>query len=426
MVGLILFGSFLILIFMGIPVAFAMGIGTLLGLIFGDYNLQMLPLMVARGTSNFTLIAIPYFVLAGNLMNTGGITIRIFDWADAVIGHMKGGLAQVNVLASMLFSGISGTASADAAGLGLIEIQAMEEKGYDTGFSTAVTLASSVIGPIIPPSVPFIIYASLANVSIAKLFMAGLIPGIAVGVILMITNIILEKTGKVKMPEPTPFSVKRLIKTTKDGFFALLAPLVLIVSILSGAITATEAGIIAVVYSLFCGILYKELTLDGLKESMKATVFSTAMIMLLIGMGSGAGWVTTAERIPGMLSQALFILTTNKYMLLIIINLFLLFLGMIIDGTTIQLIMVPILLPIIDSIGMSRLQFGVIESLNTLIGYATPPVGVGLFIMASITDQKLEDIIKSFKAFYIPLIIALILIVFVPGITMWLPNLLFD
>src|SRR6056297_765027 len=209
-VGLFLFGSFLILLLLGVPVPFAMGIGTLIGLIAGEYNLQVLPLMVSRGTSNFTLIAIPYFVLAGNLMNSGGITKRIFDWADACIGHVTGGLAQVNVFASMIFSGISGTASADAAGLGLVEIEAMDSKGYDRAFSTAVTLASSVIGPIIPPSVPFIIYAMLANVSVAKLFIGGLIPGIVVGAILMVTNVILEKTGKVKMPETTPFNWRRL------------------------------------------------------------------------------------------------------------------------------------------------------------------------------------------------------------------------
>jgi len=425
-VGLVLFGSFLILLFLGVPVAFAMGIGTLLGLISGDYNLQMLPLMVSRGTSNFTLIAIPYFVLAGNLMNSGGITKRIFDWADACIGHVTGGLAQVNVFASMIFSGISGTASADAAGLGLVEIEAMDSKGYDRAFSTAVTLASSVIGPIIPPSVPFIIYAMLANVSVAKLFMGGLIPGIVVGAILMLTNVILEKTGRVKMPETTPFSWMRLKKTTKDGFFALLAPIILVGSISSGFATATEAGIIAVFYSIFCGLYYKELTIKRLLKSMEVTIFSTAMIMLLIGIGSGSGWVATAERIPAMLSDILFNLTTNKYMLLIIINVFLLFLGMIIDGVTIKLIMVPILLPIIDSIGMSRIHFGIMQTLNGLIGYATPPVGIGLFIMSSITDLKLEEVIKSFWIFYIPLIIALILIIFFPGITMWLPNLLFE
>lgn len=424
-VGIILLVSFLILIIIGIPIAYAMGISTLIGLLMGNYPIEILPSMVTSGTSGYTLIAIPYFVLAGNLMNSGGITNRIFDFANALIGHVKGGLAQVNVLASMIFSGISGTAASDAAGLGLVEIEAMTDKGYDKSFSTAVTLASSVIGPIIPPSIPFLIYAMLANVSISKLFIAGIIPGIMVGFILMATNYYLYKSGKVKMPEPEPFDLGKLVRTFKNGFFALLAPIILITCMLSGVVTATETGIIAAFYSFIVGLIYKELTWQGIVKALKLTVYSAALILFLVGVGKSIGWVCTAERIPAMASQYLFNLTTNKYIMLFIVNVFLIILGMVLDGMSIKLIMIPILLPIMDMIGVDRLQFGVIMTLNSLIGYSTPPVGTGLFIMSSITDLPLTKVVKSFIPYYIPLIISLILISSIPCITMWLPSLMF-
>jgi tripartite ATP-independent transporter DctM subunit len=424
-IGALLLVTFLTLLFLGLPITISMGIAAVLALFVGGYTFEVLPLMISRGTSNYTLIAIPYFILAGNLMNSSGITRRIFDFASALMGHVKGGLAQVNVLASMIFAGISGTAVSDAAGLGLVEIDAMTSKGYEKSYSTAVTLASSVIGPIIPPSVPFLIFATLANVSVAKLFIGGLIPGVVVGLSLMITNYYFAVTGKVKMPKPVPFEFKRLIKTFKEGFFALLAPGVLIGGIMSGYVTATEAGILAVVYSLFVGLIYKELTWKNLFNSLKATIYSSALIMFLIGMGKVVGWITTAERVPVLASTFLFSVTSSKILLLIIIEIFLLILGMVIDGVTITLIMVPILLPIIDSIGMDRIQFGIVENLVGLIGMATPPVGVGLFIMSSITNLTIPQVVKAFMPFFIPLVIVLILLTYIPSITLWLPNLIF-
>lgn len=424
-IGLLLLLGFLFLIAFGLPITISMGIASLFALIIGNYPVEVLPLMIIRGTSNYTLIAIPYFILAGNLMNSAGITKRIFNFASALSGHLKGGLAQVNVVSSMIFAGISGTAVSDAAGLGIVEIKAMTDEGYDKPFSVAVTLASSVIGPIIPPSVPFLVFAMLANVSVAKLFIAGLIPGILVGLALIITNYYFAARGKIKMPEPIPFSMKRLIKTFKDGFFALLAPIVLIGGIMTGFVTATEAGILAVVYCLFVGLIYKELTWKSFLEALKSTIFSSALIMFLIGVGKIVGWIITSERLTILAFDFLFSLTSSGTILIIIILVFLLLLGMVIDGVTITLIMVPILLPIIDAIGMDRLQFGVVENLVGLIGYATPPVGVGLFVMSSITDLTIPQVTKAFLPFFIPLMIALILITFIPGLTMFLPNLLF-
>jgi tripartite ATP-independent transporter DctM subunit len=423
-VGAVLFVIFFLLLLTGAPITMCMGIATFVALIAGGYAPEVLSLMITRGTSNFTLLAIPYFVLAGNLMNFGGITTRIFDWADAVCGHMKSGLAQVNVLSSIIFSGISGTATADAAGLGLVEINAMVEKGYDKPFSAAITLASSVIGPIIPPSVPFLIYAQLANVSVGKMFIAGLLPGLVIAFLLMLMDRIIYDSGKVKMPQPEKFSARRLGLKTKNGILALLAPVVLLVAISSGVATSTEAGIIAVAYSIFVGLVYKDLNMKNMIYTLEQTVISTALIMFLIGMGTAVGWLTTAEKLPYYMSQLLLGISSNKYVILLIINCILLILGCVLDGTTIQLIMVPILLPIIDELGVDRIQFGVIQVFNCLIGMATPPVGVGLFIMASITDLKMNEVVKAFLPFFIPLLVALLIITFVPAVTLFLPSLL--
>lgn len=423
--GMILITAFLLLLLLGFPISVSMGISTLATIMAGNFNPEILPLQLQSGATNYTLIAIPYFVLAGNIMNSSGISRKIFDFANSLIGFTKCGLAQVNVLASMIFSGISGSSTADAAGLGLIEIEAMTEKGYDKPFSVAITLASSVIGPIIPPSISFIVYAMLAEVSVAKLFAAGVIPGVLVGLFLMVTNYYIAKKGKIAIPDPEPFDIRLVWKTFKDGFFAVMAPAILLGGILSGVVTPTETGIIAVVYSLIVGLIYKELTVEGLLAALKSTVFTTAVIMYMIGMGKAIGWVVTIEQMPQEASSILLAITENKYIMLLIINAFLLVLGMFLEGNTIKLIMVPLLLPIIDMMGVSRIQFGVIQTLNALIGITTPPVGLGLFVMSTVTGMKITTIVKAFMPFYIPLLIALLCVTFIPFLTTWLPAVLF-
>lgn len=422
--GIILFSSFMILIVMGVPISMAMGSAALIALLVGDYMVEILPLMVSRGVTSFVLLAIPYYILAGNLMNSGGITNRIFNFSDSLVGHCKGGLAQVNVIASMIFSGISGTAIADAAGLGLIEMEAMTKKNYDKGFSAAITLASSVVGPIIPPSVPFLVYAVLAQVSVARMFIAGMIPGIMICLALMLTNYLLVISGKVKVPEPELFQLKKVITTFKSGFFALLAPVIILGGMTTGVVTPTEAGLLAVVYAILVGMGYRELKLKNFVEIMKNSVHSTVTIMFLIGVGSAIGWVVTVERLPLAVTNTLLSLSDSKYTILFLINVILLLLGMVLDGVTIKLIMVPILLPIIDILGISRLHFGVMQTLNTLIGLSTPPVGLGLFVMSSITDLPINKIVRAFLPYYIPLLLVLMLVSYVPFFTTWLPNLL--
>ncbi len=422
--GTILFVPFIVLLMLGIPVSISMGASTLVAMIAGGYDIQTLPLMTLRGIDSFMLMAIPFFILAGNLLNVGGVTRRIFDFSNTLVGHMTGGLAQVNVVASMIFSGISGTAVGDTAGLGVIEMEAMTAKGYDKRFSAAITLASSVIGPIIPPSVPFVVYAVIAEVSIAKLFLAGIIPGIIIALALMVANYVMAKTGYLKAPEPQPFEFRKVWESFKEGILALMAPVIILTGMSLGVTTPTEAGLLAVVYALLVGFLYRELTWSNLIQALRSSLFSSVIIMVLIGFGYAMGWIVAIERLPVLLADHFLSFTDNRYIVLLMINILLILLGMVVEGIPIKLILLPILLPIIDAFGIDRLHFGVLMTCNTLIGLATPPVGLGLFVMGSITDLEINDIVKAMMPFYIPLIIALIVITYVPMFTLWLPNLL--
>lgn len=424
LLGALLFVSFLTLLVLGIPVSIAMGASTLITMIAGGYDIQTLPLMTLRGVDSFMLMAIPFFILAGNLLNVGGVTRRIFDFSNTLVGHIAGGLAQVNVVASMIFSGISGTAVGDAAGLGVIEMEAMTSKGYDKRFAAAITLASSVIGPIIPPSVPFVVYAVIAEVSIAKLFMAGIVPGVIIALSLMMSNYVMAKTGYLKAPDPQPFEAKKVWESFKEGILALMAPIIILAGMALGVTTPSEAGLLAVAYALLVGFLYRELTWSSLVSALRSSLYSSVTIMVLIGFGYAMGWIVAIERLPVLLADSFLSFTDNKYIVLLMINVLLILLGMVIEGIPIKLILLPILLPIIDAFGIDRLHFGVLMTCNTLIGLATPPVGLGLFVMASITDLEINDIVKAMLPFYIPLIIALLVITYVPAFTLWLPDLL--
>lgn len=420
-----MFVIFLILLAVSLPVSFSMALSTLIALKIGNYPGEVFSNMVIEGVKSYILLAIPFFILAGNLMNSTGITQRIFDFASALVGHIRGGLAQVNIMASVIFAGISGTAVGDQAGLGAVEVKAMTEKGYSRSYSASITLASSVIGAIIPPSVSLIVYAFLSEVSVARLFVAGIIPGLLIAVVLMLHVNYTVKRGLVQAPSEESFDIRSLWTTLKKGFFALLAPFIILGGILSGIVTPTEAGVLAVLYSLVVAIIYRDLTLKSIKDTLHASVKSTALIMFLIGVGTAMGWIISAERLPILMSSGLLALTENKFLMLLIINIILLLLGMVLEGIPIKLIMLPILLPIIDMLGIDRIHFGIVMSYNLLLGMITPPVGIGLYVMSSVTNVSVEKIIKDTIPFYLPLVIALILITYFPSLSLWLPNLLF-
>lgn len=424
--GIVMFVIFLILLASSLPVSFSMALSTLTALKMGDYPREIFSNMVLEGVKSYILLAIPFFILAGNLMNSTGITQRIFDFASTLVGHIRGGLAQVNIMASVIFAGISGTAVGDQAGLGAVEVKAMTDKGYEKSYSASITLASSVIGAIIPPSVPLIVYAFLAEVSVARLFVAGLIPGLFIALALMVHVNMTVRKGLVKAPPEETFDFKKLWEGFKRGFFAIIAPFIILGGILTGIVTPTEAGVLAIIYSIFVATIYKSLTLKSISETLKGSVKSTALIMFLIGVGTAMGWIISAERLPILMSEGLLSLTENKYLMLLIINVILLALGMVLEGIPIKLIMLPILLPICDLLGIDRIHFGIVMSYNLLLGMITPPVGIGLYVMSSVAKVSFERIVKDILPFYIPLFAALVLITFLPSLSLWLPSFIFD
>jgi len=426
--GIILLGIFLFLICIRMPISISMGIATLIAMIISGFfdSLYIIPMYMAEGTQTYTLLAIPFFILTGNIMNRTGLTDRIFDFANKVVGHIRGGLAQVNVVASMIFAGISGAATADAAGLGVVEVKAMTDRGYRRDYSAAITLASSIIGPIIPPSIGLVIIAVISNTSVARLFLAGFIPGILVGISLMIMNFVFSHT-RADFPKPERRATfKEIAKSFGTGLFALFAPVIIVGGLVGGFVTATESGILAANYALLASFLYNKPkdVLRVLPHALLDTVKTTALIMFVISLATSMTWFLAMERIPSMIAESFLAITANKYVFLFLLNVFLLLIGAIIEGIPALLIIVPILLPVVDKFGIDRVHFGMIAHLNLLIGIATPPMGIGLYIMTGVAKIKFEEVVKAFWPFFIPLIVVLFLVTYIPWLTLFLPNLL--
>ena len=422
MISAIMLSFFLLLMLIGMPVSIAIMLATIIGMLIGGYDLLAVPQFMAAATKSPFLLAVPFFILAANLMNALGITQRIFDFATALAGRLRGGLAQVNVVASMIFAGISGAAVADAAGLGTIEIKAMKDSGYSLDFAAAITLASATIGPIIPPSVMMLIYAILANVSPAAMFLAGILPGFVIGLILMITIYIQVTLGLQDCPPPVKFSLKRLIKTSKDGVLSLLAPFIILWGMVSGVVTPTEAGVLAVFYSLLLGCIYRSFNWKVVRKALLDTVKTSSLILYIIAVSSVLSWVMVNEGTAYDIAEWLGKITDNPMILLVIINVFLLILGAILETLPAMLIAVPVLLPAIDALGIDRVHFGIIVIFNLLIGIITPPMGIGLYILAAISGVRVDRLVIASIPYMITLIIALIAITYIPILTLYLPG----
>jgi len=425
--GIIVIVVFLVFIALKMPISFSMGVSTLVGIfLLGSTDfLYIIPIQMIEGTQSYGLMAIPFFILAANLMNQSGITDRIFNFANVVVGHMRGGLAQVNVLASMIFAGISGASVADAAGLGVIEIKAMTDKGYSKGYSAALTIASSLIGPLIPPSIGLVLIGVLANLSIGKLFLGALIPGIMMGLSLMVMNVVFSYT-KPDFPQPSKrATLKEIFKTFGAGLIAILAPVFIIGGLIGGFVTATEAGILAVNYVLIASFFYnkpKEV-FRSIPKALFDTVKTTAMIMFIIAIATSMTWLFTIERIPIIIANSFLSISNNKYVFLLLLNIFLLIVGAFIEGIPALIILVPLLLPVATEFGIHPLHYAMVVHVNLLIAMTTPPVGILLYIAAGIAKIKLEDIVRDFFPFYIPLLIILFLVTYIPELTLFLPNL---
>ncbi|MEM2117327.1 MAG: TRAP transporter large permease [Thermoplasmata archaeon] len=416
---------FLLLFFLRMPVCMSMGISSLIYfLFFSDVTIKVIPQMMLHGVENFTLLAVPFFLLAGNIMNAGGMTERIFRFASSIIGSFKGGLAQVVVLASIIFGGISGSALADCAGLGVVQVKAMTNAGYSRKFSAAITVAASTIAPIIPPSIIMVIYSVAADTSIARMFIGGIIPGLIMGLTLMVMNYWYAATGKKICPTEPYKGIVHIFKVFKGSFLAILSPLIIILGMVGGMVTPTEASVLAVFYCLIVGLIYKELKLVDIPRTLIETMKQTVVIMYIIGMASVISWIITKERVPAIAAEFILSITKNKYIIYLMINIFLFIVGMLIETIPAMLLVIPVLLPIIDAVGIDRVHFGIVLCVNMIIGIITPPMGIGLYVMTSVAKLSLEEITRETVPFIIPLTIALLIITYIPQTVLFLPNIL--
>ena len=414
-----------VLIFLGVHVGYALIAASMFFFtVSGSLNLVPFALeQMFNGVNSQTLLAVPFFVLAGNLMNGGGVTTRIFDFAASMIGHKKGGLAHVNVLASLIFSGMSGSALADAGGLGQLEIKSMKDAGFDEGFAGGITAASCIIGPLVPPSTPLIIYAVLANQSVEKLFMAGSLPGLLTTAALMIMCAYLAH--KRNYPSEPKRSWGYRLNSFKKSFWALLTPIIILFGIFTGYFTPTEAAVVAALYTMILGFfVYKELTLKSFFKICLDSIKTSGTIVLMILGVTLFQFVISREQMPQAIAAFFTSNVDSKLMLLLMINIVLLILGTCIDALPLQMILVPILLPAVLAYGINPIQFGVVVIFNLMIGILTPPMGTALFVVSRVGNMQFKTLVKGVLPFLIPLIITLILLNVFPQITLFLPTLL--
>ncbi len=419
------FLAFFVAVLIGMPIAIGLGLtGILIAWIQGIFNPVLLGHVMYQGVDSFTLLAVPFFMLAGALMEEGGISRRLMNFSFALVGRMRGGLAQVAVVLSMLFAGLSGSAVADTAAVGSLLIPSMKEKGYREGFSAALVAAGGAIGPIIPPSIPMVIFAVIANVSVAELFLGGIIPGIAFGLVLMIYSYF--EARRYNYPRETAsFSVPFLAKTFREGFLAFLLPVIILGGILSGVFTATESSVVAVVYAFLVGkFVYGELTWRRLPEVVASAARNTAGVMFIIAVASFLSWVLTSQQIPQAVAAKLLSVSSNPVVVLLLLNLFILFLGCFIDAVSILVLISPVALPIIRSLGIDPVYFGVLLVLNICLGALTPPVGTCLFVASSVGGVSLTKTSRAILPIVVLAIASLLVAIFFPAVIMYLPSLL--
>ena len=421
---LILIGGFLLMVMLRFQIAYAVALASMFTLLYLKLPLTTICQQMVKGISSFSLMAVPFFITMGVLMGSGGISEKLIALANSMVGWMRGGLGAVNVLDSFFFGGISGSAAADTASLGSILIPIMVKQGYDADFSTALTIASSVEGILVPPSHNMVIYAMAAGgVSVGSLFLAGYVPGALLAVSLMVGTYIISV--KRKYPKGDKFSLKNMFVQIGKSFWALAAVLIVVVGVVFGLFTATESAAIAVIYSLIVSVfIYKGLNWKGVWKAIDDCVHTLSIVMILIATSSIFGYLLTHLHVPQMATNALLGISSNPIVIALLINLILLFLGCIMDMAPIILIATPILLPVATSIGIDPVQFGIIVVLNCGIGLLTPPVGAVIFIGSAISKLPMERVVKAMMPFYLCMIATLLLITFIPEITMWLPSVL--
>jgi tripartite ATP-independent transporter DctM subunit len=422
---LVFFICFVLVFVLRIPIAFGMIMTSVFYFALAPGPATGIGMAATQFLTNlnvkFILIAVPLFVFAANVMNTGEVTDMVFNFANTLVGRARGGMGHVNVIASLIFSGMTGSAVADASGLGIMEIEAMRQHGYDDGFSCGITAASATIGPIFPPSIPMVFYAMLSGASIGKLFMGGMVPGILMGLFLMAYIALIAK--KRNYPMGVKYTLKEFIRNTARAFPALLTPIILLGGIYTGFVTPTEAGALAGFYAVLISVfIYRAMGPRKLWGVIVDTVRTTGTLSVIVGAAFIFSYIVAIEHIPDLFSNFLLGVTQNKYVLLLIVNLLFLMFGMFIDTMTITLVFIPMVLPLVEALGIDLVHFGVVVVLNMMIGLSTPPFGMLLFIVSGISGTPLKMVIKDSLPMTFVLILVLFLITYIPSIVLFLPN----
>ncbi len=419
-------GALVLLFVLAVPVAFALAGTSILVTLMErgiDFNPAFMVQKAVSGIDNFMLLSVPFFIYAGKVMNVGGITVRIYAFAKSLVGAVRGGLAQVNVIASIIFAGMTGTAVSEAAGLGTVVIKSMKEEGYEEEFAVAVVAASSTIGPIIPPSVPLVIYALMANVSVGGILIAGLIPGLLMGAALMAWIAIIAE--RRQLPRGAPFRFARAVASLREGFLPLLTPVILIGGILSGVFTPTEAAAIAALYAtILAMVVYREVGWRELAEIMRSTAVDTGVVMLIVSMAMIYGYLVTRAGLTLAMVEGIAAISQDPIIVGLLIMGFLLIVGCFLEATAAIIILTPVLVPIMQASSLDPLHFGVIIVLIMMIGLLTPPFGMVLFVLNRISGVSLHRIVVAVAPFIIPLLAVALLLLFFPGLVTVLPRLL--
>ncbi len=423
MLTLLIFTVLLAFIILNIPIAVAMGLTAILFFVgLGNGSLlTMLPQRMYASTTGFTLLAIPFFILAANLMNTGGVTSRIFRFAKALIGHVPGGLGQVCVIANVIFSGMSGSAIADAAGLGQVLHKAMVDNGFKPKFSASIVAAAAAIGPVIPPSIPFVLYGALTGVSVGKLFMAGFIPGALMALAIMIA--IAFQSKRYNLPKEERAGLREVVDSTKAAFLPLLTPVIIIGGILVGIFTPTEAAVVASLYALFLGFFYRDLSWKDLPEIFWASIRQTVSLLFIISAAGFFGWLTIHQKIPDQIILSLTGMSLSPAGVMAMIIVIVLLLGCFLEGNAIFIITIPIFLPIAQQFGIDIINLGVVMTLLIMLGNLTPPVGMCLFAVSSFSKVSIGSLSREIVPYLIGIFVVTVVIAYVPQISTFLPDL---
>ena len=421
MVVITLIVAFIFLLIIGVPIAFVLGLTPLVAMMTqGETPLILAAQRIFTGIDSPILMAVPFFILAGNIMSAGGMTARLLGFCNILVGWLRGGLAYINVIISMFFAGITGAAVADTSAVGAILIPAMKKEGYDIDFAAAVTATSSTIGPVIPPSIPFIIYGVLGEVSIASLFLAGFVPGLLLGLFQM--GVVGYYSHKYQYPKGSLPSLRESIKVSADAALVLMLPVIILGGILTGIFTPTESACIAVFYALFLSmVVYRDINFRRLPRILIDTAATSSLVMMVIGMASIFSWLLASEEIPQMLTEHIMSATTNKVLILLLLNAVLLVIGTFMETTASLIILTPVLLPLIQQIGVDPLHFGVILVLNLVIGLTTPPVGVCLFIACSIGQTNLIKLSRAILPFLLASIVVLLICTYWEALVLAIP-----